>query len=80
MFLSMIDGGGLTAPDYRIYDENGKWIVENEGVMPDIILDNKPVEMAKGHDAQLMKVLEIPMEIEQESITWPEHDAFQVDN
>jgi tricorn protease len=81
MFLSMIDGGGLTAPDYRIYDENGKWIVENEGVTPDIILDNKPAEMAKGYDAQLMKGLEILMKkIEEEPITWPEHDPFPVDN
>lgn len=81
MFLSMIDGGGLTAPDYRIYDENGKWIVENEGVTPDIILDNKPAEMAKGYDAQLMKGVEILMEkIEQEPITWPKHDPFPVEN
>jgi tricorn protease len=81
MFLSMIDGGGLTAPDYRIYDENGKWIVENEGVTPDIILDNKPAEMARGYDAQLMKGVEILMKkIEEEPIVWPEHEPFPVDN
>ena len=80
MFLSMIDGGGLTAPDYRIYDENGKWIVENEGVTPDIILDNKPAEMAIGYDAQLMKGLEILMkQIEKETIDWPVHEPFPVD-
>ncbi|HEC42091.1 MAG TPA: peptidase S41 [Bacteroides sp.] len=80
MFISMIDGGGLTAPDYRIYDENGKWIVENEGVTPDIILDNKPAEMAEGYDAQLMKGVEVLMnKIEEEPIKWPVHQAFPVD-
>ena len=32
MFIPLIDGGGLTAPDYRIYNEKGEWLVENEGV------------------------------------------------
>lgn len=80
MFISMIDGGGLTAPDYRIYDEHGKWIVENEGVTPDIILDNKAAEMAEGYDAQLMKGVEILMKkIKEEPIEWPVHEAFPVD-
>jgi tricorn protease len=80
MFIRMIDGGSLTAPDYRIYDENGQWIVENEGVTPDIIVDNTPAEMAKGYDAQLMKGLEILMKkIEEEPITWPVHEPFPVD-
>ncbi len=81
MFLSMIDGGGLTAPDYRIYDKNGKWIVENKGVIPDIIIDNKPSEMARGYDAQLMKGVEVLMKkIEEEPIVWPIHEPFPVDN
>ncbi|MBD3180403.1 MAG: peptidase S41, partial [Candidatus Latescibacteria bacterium] len=37
MWIGMIDGGGISAPDYRIYDGEGRWIVENEGVEPDII-------------------------------------------
>jgi len=80
MFISLIDGGGLTAPDYRIYDEDGKWVVENEGVTPDIIIDLKPAEMAKGYDAQLMKGLEILMKkIEEKPVEWPVHEPFPVD-
>ncbi len=59
MPYALIDGGGLTAPDYRIYDTDGKWVVENIGVTPDIIVDLHPAEMARGYDAQLMKAIEI---------------------
>ncbi|MCP5103077.1 MAG: peptidase S41, partial [bacterium] len=59
MFIPMIDGGGLSAPDYRVYDEKGEWVVENVGVTPDIIVDLHPAEMARGYDAQLMKAIEV---------------------
>jgi len=80
MFIPLIDGGGLTAPDYRIYHTDGSWIVENEGVTPDIIVELKPREVAEGYDAQLMKGVEVLMKkIEEEPITWPEHGPFPVD-
>ena len=65
MLIEMIDGGGLTAPDYRIYDPIGKWVVENEGVRPDIVVDLDPVEMSRGYDAQLMKGIEVLMQEDQ---------------
>ena len=81
MFLSLIDGGGLTAPDYRIYDPNGKWIVENTGVTPDIEVDWHPEEMSRGVDAQLMKAIEIlNQKIADDPLTWPRHEPFPVDN
>ncbi len=81
MFIPLIDGGGLSAPDYRIYNEKGEWIVENEGVIPDIIIDNRPKEMKEGHDAQLMKAVEVVMKkIEEEPRSWPEHPAFTVED
>jgi tricorn protease len=80
MFLEMIDGGGLTAPDYRIYDPDGKWVVENVGVQPDIVIDLHASEMARGHDAQLMKGVEVLMEnIQRNPQTWPKHEPFPVD-
>lgn len=48
-----IDGGGITAPDLAFYSVDGKWAVENEGVAPDIDVDNTPADVIKGHDAQL---------------------------
>ncbi len=80
MWISLIDGGGLSAPDYRIYDPEGYWIVENTGVEPDIVVDLDPVEMARGHDAQLMKAVEYLLErIKEDPRPWPEHEPFPVD-
>jgi tricorn protease len=80
MFIELIDGGGLTAPDYRIYDPNGKWIVENIGVQPDIVVDLSSAEMQRGYDAQLMKAVEVlKNKIKENPITWPQHEPFPVD-
>ena len=79
MFLQLIDNGGLTAPDYRVYDENGKWIVENEGVTPDIIVDLDPAEVQRGYDAQLQKGIEVLMkQIKEDPRPWPTHPEFPV--
>jgi len=80
MFYRLIDGGGLSAPDYRIYDAQGNWIIENEGVTPDIEIDLKPAEMAKGYDAQLMKAVEVLEEkIKKDPKPWPKHQVFPID-
>jgi tricorn protease len=81
MFIPLIDGGGLTAPDYRIYDGDGNWIVENEGVTPDIIVDLKAKEVSEGYDAQLMKGVEVLLKkIKEDPRPWPEHEPFPDDN
>jgi tricorn protease len=80
MFIPLIDGGGMTAPDYRIYGPDGKWVVENVGVTPDIVIDLHPAEVAKGYDAQLMKGVEVLLQkIKDEPRPWPQHEAFPVD-
>ena len=80
MFISMIDGGGLTAPDYRIYDTEGKWVVENTGIQPDIVVDLDPAQMARGHDAQLIKGIEVLMQqIKTHPRIKPMHPPFPVD-
>ena len=74
MWIDLIDGGGLSAPDYRIYDPDGNWIVENEGVEPDITVDLDPAEMFRGHDAQLMKGIEFLLKkIKEDPRPWPKH-------
>lgn len=80
MFIGLIDGGSLTAPDYRIYDPQGKWVVENVGVRPDIEVELHPAEMARGYDAQLMKAIEVlSRKIEQDPKPWPIHEPFPLD-
>jgi len=80
MFLDLVDGGGLTAPDYRIYDTEGKWIVENAGVTPDIEVDVHPGRMFRGEDAQLLKGVEVLQnKIRTDPILWPDPPPFPVE-
>jgi tricorn protease len=80
MFYRMIDGGGLTCPDYRIYTPEGEWIVENEGVTPDIVVDLDPSEIFRGYDAQLMKgIEELKRKIAEDPRPWPKHPAYPMD-
>jgi len=58
-----IDGGGITAPALAFYDLNGKWAVENEGVMPDIEVENTPAEVIKGRDPQLERAVQEAMKL-----------------
>jgi tricorn protease len=49
----LIDGGFITAPRGGFYDVDGNWAVENEGVAPDMEVQQDPALMAAGHDPQL---------------------------
>lgn len=55
----MIDGGSLTQPEYAFFwpGARGGWVIENEGVTPDIEVQNLPQELAAGKDAQLERGL-----------------------
>jgi len=57
-----VDGGSVTMPDFGIYSTDGKWIVENHGVDPDIEVENTPESMVAGHDLQLEKAIEWSLE------------------
>jgi tricorn protease len=58
-----IDGGGMTAPSLAFYTNEGHWAIENEGVKPDITVENLPVEMLAGHDAQLERAVREAMQL-----------------
>jgi tricorn protease len=60
-FPEFIDGGGITAPNLAIWTEDG-WVVENEGVPPDIEVEQTPAEVIDGRDPQLEKAIAIVME------------------
>jgi tricorn protease len=78
--IELIDGGTLTAPDYRIYNEKGEWVVENKGITPDIIIDIDSKKYSEGYDTQLMKAVEVIMQkISENPRKWPKHEAFPVD-
>jgi tricorn protease len=58
----LADGGGVTSPAFGIYDPvDGKWIAENTGVTPDVVVDDRPDLVAKGQDPQLSKAIDYLM-------------------
>jgi tricorn protease len=80
MFIGLIDGGAITAPDYRIYDPQGNWIVEGEGVTPDMEVHLDSAEMARGVDAQLNAAIDhLLQKIAEEPRPWPAHEPFPTD-
>lgn len=75
--IPLIDGGEITVPDSRVYDMKGKWMVENIGVEPDIVVELHPAEMARGYDAQLMKGVDYLLKkIKEKPRQWPKRGAY----
>ena len=76
---SLVDGGGLTAPDNAVFDPiNNKWIAENIGVAPDIEVRQDAKALSNGNDpqleraiAELMKQLGIKKEIKAPNFPQP---------
>lgn len=47
------DNGIAMAPRHGAYGDDGQWLIEGHGHVPDIEVDNLPYETFKGKDAQL---------------------------
>jgi tricorn protease len=56
-----IDGGSMIAPRGGFFTRDGKWAVENEGVAPDIDIENWPREVIAGKDPQLERAVQEAM-------------------
>lgn len=59
----LTDGGYMTAPRGGYYNLEGEWAVENEGVTPDIEVEQDPAQVAAGRDPQLEKAVEVALEL-----------------
>ena len=57
--MPLLDGGYITRPEFSRYDLNSQWVVENKGVQPDIVVENRPEKVVKGQDPQLEKAIEV---------------------
>jgi tricorn protease len=55
---SLVDGGNVTVPTFRMFDPSGKWFAEGHGVEPDIEVDEDPAQLAKGTDPQLQRAID----------------------
>jgi tricorn protease len=58
-----IDGGSMIAPRGGFFTRDGKWAVENEGVGPDIDVENWPKDVIAGKDPQLERAVEEAMKM-----------------
>jgi tricorn protease len=55
---TLVDGGNVTVPTFRMYDPEGTWFPEGHGVEPDIEVVDDPSQLAKGVDPQLARAIE----------------------
>jgi len=61
-YPGLMDGGGVTAPNFALWSPESGWAIENEGVAPDIEVEQWPADLAAGRDPQLEKAIEIVLE------------------
>ena len=56
-FFGMVDGGYTYVAEFGLYNLKQRWVVENEGISPDIEVDNLPRDVAAGRDPQLQRAI-----------------------
>jgi tricorn protease len=58
----LVDGGYITAPRSGYFNMQGQWDVENQGVSPDIDVEQWTRETSKGLDPQLEMAIKVAMD------------------
>lgn len=58
-----IDGGSMIAPRGGFFTRDGRWAVENEGVGPDVDVENWPKDVIAGRDPQLERAVQEAMRL-----------------
>jgi len=59
----LIDGGSITVPGARLYDNDGHWFWEGVGVTPDIEVWDDPNLLVKGRDPQIERAVQEVMKL-----------------
>ncbi|HVF57115.1 MAG TPA: S41 family peptidase [Pyrinomonadaceae bacterium] len=74
---SLIDGGYVNVPNAAFFSGEGKWLIENRGVEPDIEVLDDPSLMAGGADPQLDAAIKLMLqEIERNPRRQPRRPAY----
>jgi tricorn protease len=75
----LMDGGQITAPNLAFWTREDGWSVENEGVAPDIDVEQVPSAVMDGHDPQLERAIAVVMdELKAHPPSTPKHPPFPV--
>jgi tricorn protease len=73
------DGGLARAPSSGVYGAEGKWLIEQHGVDPDVVVENLPHATFNGGDAQLeAAVKELLQQIEKDPRPFPQPPPYPV--
>ncbi len=73
----LMDGGAVLAPSAHIWNPEGKYDVENQGVAPDIEVEMDPLSVRQGHDPQLEKAIEVVMaELDKHPVPRPKRPPY----
>lgn len=73
----LVDNGIATAAEFGVFDQDGKWLIEGVGVVPDIEVDNLPHETFLGKDRQLEAAIEhLQALMKEKPVTIPEIPPF----
>ncbi|MFZ5517803.1 MAG: S41 family peptidase [Candidatus Zhuqueibacterota bacterium] len=74
-----IDNGIVHQSNNSFYGRDGKWLVENHGADPDMLVENDPASVMQGHDKQLETAIQVLLDkIKAEPYQFPAKPAYPV--
>jgi tricorn protease len=74
---TLMDGGTITAPNIAGWTPEDGWVIENQGVPPDIEVEETPQTMLAGRDPQLEKAIEVALQaLKEHPPSEPQHPAY----
>ena len=74
-----IDNGSVEQSNNAFFGAEGKWLIENHGAEPDVLVDNDPASVMAGKDPQLEKAVEVLLnQVKEHPFTFPERPAYPI--
>ena len=74
----LIDGGGVSVPEFGLVNLKGEWVIEGYGVDPDIEVENDPKSVIAGKDPQLERAIDEVMKRLTKPVKLPARPAAPV--
>ena len=72
-----IDNGTVQQSNNAFFGREGKWLVENHGADPDMVVENDPVSLMAGQDRQLETAIEVlQKQIAEKPWSFPERPPY----
>lgn len=72
-----MDNGSVEQSNNAFFGREGKWLIENHGAQPDVLIDNDPESVVAGKDPQLEKAVEVLLQqIKEHPFTFPKRPGY----